>query len=94
MRRCHPSEAAGAWISRHVAAREPGPDALAHLAPGRLAVPGGKDEAQPGPGAVVTLDGLEELPVPVHPEPERPHGSGGVQILVDHRPVIVHGSAP
>src|SRR5947208_4512248 len=38
-------EAAGAWVSRHVAAREPSPDALAHLAPGRLAVLGGKDEA-------------------------------------------------
>src|SRR5207249_3516974 len=47
-------EAAGAWISRHVAASDPGPDALAHLAPGRLAVLGGKDEAQPGPGAVAT----------------------------------------
>src|SRR5439155_1014991 len=34
-------EAAGAWMPRHVAARQPGPDALAHLAPGRLAVLGG-----------------------------------------------------
>src|SRR6266478_2774707 len=37
-------EAAGAWMPRHVAAGEPGPDALANLAPGRLAVLGGKDE--------------------------------------------------
>src|SRR5438094_1186985 len=87
-------EAAGAWMSRHVAARQPGADALAHLAPGRLPGPDGKDEAQPGPGAVATLYGLEELPVAIHCESERPNGSGGVQILVDHRPVIVHGSAP
>src|SRR5439155_11443983 len=87
-------EPAGAWMSRHVAARQPGADALAHLAPGRLPGPDGKDEAQPGPGAVATLDGLEELPAPIHRESERPNGSGGVQIFVDHRPVIVHGSAP
>src|SRR5438132_1752555 len=87
-------EAARAWMSRHVAARQPGTDALAHLAPGRLPGRDGEDEAQPGPGAVATLDGLEELPVPIHRESERPNGSGGIQILVDHRPVIVHGSAP
>src|SRR5438876_6524820 len=71
-------EPAGAWMSRHVAARQPGADALAHLAPRRLPGPDGKDEAQPGPGAVATLYGLEELPVAIHCESERPNGSGGV----------------
>src|SRR5205814_8985206 len=87
-------EAAGPWMLGDVAARQPSADALAHLAPGRLPGPDGKDEAQPGPGAVATLYGLEELPVAIHRESERPNGSGGVQIFVDHRAVIVHGSAP
>ena len=78
-------------MSRDVAAGEPGPDLGAHLAPRRwLAGRNGEEEAQPGPGGAAPLDGLEESPACVYGEPERPNHPGGIQILVDHRLVVVH----